>query len=203
MHNDPSALSCSLAFLRGWGYRAVKKLFWTTSIGMCSESTVTAKDGSSVLEYHLTEVSVMYAGSGVRESLRRSMCLRAMCWVLCSRDLRTCPDGAVFLFFSASNWWFHDGHQILTKFASDLERRLAAGYYSVISWRPLKNMRGWPKYLKRHLSTILCALKHMINREMTNGGWGMIHLMIQIHLSCTNWKDMSWPRNEKQCLFTL
>lgn len=91
MHNDPLALSCSLVFLRGmklqqleeFGKKKKKKLFSTTTKACVWK--VTAKDKNSVLGYHLTRVSVTYAGFGVRYLLSRSMCLSAMCCVLCLR----------------------------------------------------------------------------------------------------------------------
>lgn len=93
MHNDPLALSCTLAFLGGRSYSSLrslakkkKKLFLTTTEACVRK--VTAKDKNSVLGYHLTRVSVTYAEIGVRYLLSRSMCLRAMCCVLCLRGFR-------------------------------------------------------------------------------------------------------------------
>lgn len=116
MHNDPLALSCSLAFLRGWSYSSwkslakKKKTFLTTSKACVQK--VTAQDTNSELGYHLTRVSVTYAGIGVRYLWSCSAC---QCHVLCvmlERVLRTCPDGAVFPFFmqatGALGWFSSD-----------------------------------------------------------------------------------------------
>lgn len=100
-----------------------KKLFLTTTKACVWK--VTAKDKNSVLGYHLTRVSVTYAGIGVRYLLSCSMCLSAMCCVLC---LRGFWEHAQMVPSSLSTGGFRmvSSDLVLTTFAFNINLRLAA-----------------------------------------------------------------------------
>lgn len=130
MHNDPLALSCSLAFLGEWSHGSWRSLAKNFSSLLLRHVFGKLQQRIRTLSWNISHEGVCQVCRDWCYILAELLSVSA-CHVLCimlEMVLRTCPDGAVFLFFRQATGGFNmvSSDQILITFAFNMDLKLAA-----------------------------------------------------------------------------
>lgn len=140
MHNDPLALSCSLAFLGEWSHGSWRSLAKNFSSRLLRHVFGKLQQRIRTLSWNISHRVVCHVCRDwcyiLAELLNASAC-HVLC-VMLEMLLRTCPDGAVFLFFLQATGGFRmvSSDQILITFAFNMDQKLPAKW----AWDPTDSL---------------------------------------------------------------